>query len=369
MSTLYYDIQPVTSHERIGDVVERFFNRKNSYLKHYKNDIRVKFYKYINGKITLGIPLLRTIPEPSFIYGYSGDDIAHLYLKLSESLQPDILVFDVQKCVVLRGERNGERKVVNSDQGNRPVIYVKNFITETMLENSLLFESKRVDSILEVTEVELMKYFTYAKLVTKSRAEYDRRMQYISLYGRPLVVNSIGEKPSGENEGYEYYMNYIYSRDRFLKENRSIVSEAILPICYRGKFPYGYLRFNSKEDITGEEIEFASKFVRSIENHFMKNGIFPSVEDKMVVSDISSGGLSVVQFDKKFSKLYTEGNRLCFDLALTDEKVVNILATVKYNRQIENGVIRTGLQIEKMDAAALEDFNRYLSSLNDSGES
>lgn len=362
MKTSFTDLQAVTSSAKISDIANRFFLNKPSYLKYHKNDIRIKCYRYINEKITIGIPVLRTIPDPAVIYAGDNNDVAYFYLKFSESIQPDIIVFEVVKCIVMKGERNPERNIVNPDIDQQSGIYITNIITETMLENDLLFENKKYNTILEYTESELMRYFTYARLFMKLTNVNDRRMQFISDFNRPLTVNQIGEDPLNTSEDYEYYMKYIYPKDRFKKEYRSVKSEAILPVYYKNKIPYGYLQVNRSMDLTRKDIEIAEKFVKSIEKYFQKIDIFRVITDKLFIYDISAGGLSVIQFDKTYFNILNDNTGVCFDLILPNQKSINVFATVKHSRLLSNGVTRTGFKIEKIGSDDIEDFNSYFAS-------
>jgi hypothetical protein len=140
------------------------------------------------------------------------------------------------------------------------------------------------------------------------------------------------------------------------------ISEAVFPLFYKGKIAYGYLRINKETEFSETEIMMAENLIRSIEEQFYKLNVFPVMKDKILVQDISPGGFSTLQNQKKNARLFKNGNQVCCDIVLPDRRELNILAKVTYNKSRENGLIRSGMKIEKISDEEKTGLLQYLQS-------
>ena len=147
-----------------------------------------------------------------------------------------------------------------------------------------------------------------------------------------------------------------------MKSRKLSFSEVILPLFYRNKIPYGYLKAEKDSNLSDADLKLAEKFVKSIEQYLIKQEIFPVVTDKIIVHEVSLSGLSVLQHEKKNSRHFKIGSQFCYDLVIPDNKKVHLLARIKHNSPGGDGIIRTGFEIEKIDDSSIEDFNSYIKS-------
>jgi hypothetical protein len=362
MNDILSETQTITSRQRIKEIFDTFFIDKPVYLKYGKKDIRVKCYSCINGKVMAGIPFVKVIPDPVIIYSSIGNKIINLHLKKTGRAEFDVTYFDVIKCTLIVPARSFERYKISHNKDHRKVAYITGFITETILENSLMFESKKIGSIFNYAETELRKHFSSVRFLTKNVAQNDIRMQYVAQRRRGIVVKKLNDESPEDREGYDFYMKNIFSREKSVKSGSLPFSEAVIPLTYRNKIPYGYLSITKEITMSKSDLTLAENFVKSIEQFLLKQEVFPVVPENIIVNEVSLRGMSVLQYDKKNLRHFKIGNQFCCDLVFPENKKIHLLSRIRHNSPDGDGVVRTGFEIEKIDDNHIQDFKDYVGS-------
>lgn len=342
------EMEIVREPEKIRELYNSCFSGKTVFMKYYNNDIRVKCHGYSVGHVVIAIPYLKSIPDPAVIFSFDDNNIIHLNLKKTAAIQQDLFQFAITRCYLVPSSRNQNRSTIELTSANRNLIYITNLITETMINNSLIISHNKINTILNYAEKKMKQKFLFVKMTTAMEIPHDPRMQYIYANNDGYIVSRLGKHNYKKTPAYEYYMNYIYPGERTIKTGLYRISEAVFPLLYKGKIPYGYLRINKETEFTESEILMAESLIRSIGEHFYKMNVFPVMKDKILVQDISSGGFSTLQNQKKNARLFKNGNVVCCDIVLPDRKEINILARITYNKSKDNGLIRSGMKIEKI---------------------
>ncbi len=358
----FNDTKTITSRDQIEEIYSIFFSDKPAYIRYSGKDIRVKCSDCLNGKIVIDIPFATVIPDPVIVHTSIGNKTVHLYLKKTGRASLDNTLFDILKCNLIVSERGSSRHRITHDKDQKKVVYITDFITDTIVGNSLLTESNKISAVFSRAELELMKLFSSAKFVTKNEAPHDLRMQYITKRRKSIIVRKIDDADPEDKEGYEFYMKNIFHVEKPVKMRKLSFSEAVLPLYYRDKIPYGYLKVDKDSNMNDSDLRLAEKYVKSIEQYLIRQDVFQVVSDKIIVHEVSSAGLSVLQHEKKNSRHFKIGSQFCYDLVLPDNKKVHLLARIKHNSPGGNGIVRTGFEIEKVDDSQLDDFNAYLES-------
>lgn len=354
------EMEIIKEPEKIRELYNSCFSGKTVLMKYYNNDIRVQCHGYSVGHVVIAIPYLKAIPDPAVIFSFDDNNIIHLNLKKTAAIQQDLFQFAITRCYLVPSSRNQNRSTIELTSENKRLIYITNLITETMINNSLIISHNKINTILSYAEKKMKQKFLFVKMTTASEIPHDPRMQYIYSNNEGYVVSRIGKHNFTKTPAYEYYMNYIYPAERTIKTGMYRISEAIFPLYYKSKIPYGYLRINKETEFTEAEISIAENLIRSIENHFCKMNIFPVMKDKILVQDISSGGFSTIQHQKKNVRLFKNGNMVCCDIVLPGRGEINILGKITYNKSRDNGIIRSGMKIEKICDNEKAELLKYL---------
>lgn len=342
------EMEIIREPEKIRELYNACFSGKTVFMKYYNNDIRVKCHGYSVGHVVIAIPYLKAIPDPAVIFSFNDNSIIHLNLKKTASIQQDLFQFEITRCYLVASSRGHNRSTIELTSENKRIIYITNLITETMINNSLIISHNKINTIFSYAEKKMKQKFLFVKINSAIEIPHDPRMQYIYSNNDGYIVSRIGKHNYKKTPAYEYYMNYIYPGERTVKTGLYRISEGIFPFFYKNKIPYGYIRINKETEFTESEVCMTENLVKSIEEHFCKVGIFPVMKDKVLVQDISPGGFSTLQHQKKNVRIFKNGNLVCCDIILPGRKEINILGKITYNKNSDNGIIRSGMKIEKI---------------------
>ncbi len=356
------EMEIIREPEKIRELYNSCFSGKTVFMKYYNNDIRVKCHGYSVGHVVIAIPYLKSIPDPAVIFSFDDNNIIHLNLKKTAAIQQDLFQFAITRCYLVPSSRNQNRSTIELTNSNKNLIYITNLITETMVNNSLIISHNKINTVFSFAEKKMKQKFFFVKMTTAMEIPHDPRMQYIYSNNEGYIVSRLGKHSFKKTPAYDYYMNYIYPGERTIKTGMYRISEAVFPIFYKGKIPYGYLRINKETEFTENEIKMAENLIRSIEEHFYKINIFPVIKEKILVQDISPGGFSTLQNQKNNTRIFKNGNLVCCDMVLPGRGEINILGKITYNKSKENGLIRSGMKIEKISVEEKSDLMRYLES-------
>jgi hypothetical protein len=356
------EMEIVREPEKIRELYNSCFSGKTVFMKYFNNDIRVKCHGYSVGHVVIAIPYIKSIPDPVVIFSFDDNNIIHLNLKKTAAIQQDLFQFAITRCYLVPSSRNQNRSTIELTSANKNIIYITNLITETMINNSLIISHNKINAIFSYAEKKMREKFLFVKMTTAMEIPHDPRMQYIYTNNEGYIVSRLGKHVFKKTPAYEYYMNYIYPGERTIKTGMYRISEAIFPISYKGKIPYGYLRINKETEFSENDITMAENLIKSIEKHFYKIDVFPVIKEKILVQDISSGGFSTLQNQKKNARIFKNGNLVCCDMVLPGRGEINILGKITYNKNKENGLIRSGMKIEKISAEEKSTLMHYLES-------
>ncbi len=362
MKNTFNDSQTITSRDQIEEIYNIFLKNRPAHIRYSGQNIKVKCSDCINGKVVIDIPFETDLPDPVIVHSSLENKTIHLYLKKAGKANFDNTIFDITKCNLIVSARGSSRHRISHDKDHKKVVYITDFITDTIVGNSILSESNKLSAIFNRAETELLKTFSTVRFMTKNEGQHDIRMQYISKRGKGIIIRKIDDPNPDDKEGYDFYMKNIFLVEKPVKMRKLSFSEAVLPLYYRDKIPYGYLKVAKDSNLNDSDLKLAEKYVKSIEQYLHKLDIFPVVPDKIIVHEVSSAGLSVLQHEKKNSRHFKIGSQFCYDLVIPDNKKVHLLARIKHNSPGGNGIIRTGFEIEKIDENHIEDFKAYLGS-------
>ncbi len=164
----------------------------------------------------------------------------------------------------------------------------------------------------------------------------------------------------GKEEDYNFYINNIYKGDISLSSRNRYISEATVPIMYNNIIPYGYLQVNGSQPMSDGMFEVCRRMSIVIDQLLIKNNLFSPMEEKFLVADLSQNGMGFVFREKRHIRNFQENGKLCFDVMLLTQKKAVIGAIVKNISFLENGVIKVGCEIFKMDDTSRMNYEEFV---------
>ncbi len=361
-------ITTITERERFQDIFYKFFAVNDVYLRTKSGDLKIKFFGYTEGLAAFRIPFVKNLRENNLIFTRSGSNIIYAHMKFAEKQEEDMYILYPEKIQVITEGRREQRTSIANAAG-KAVLYTTNIISDFIIENSIALDLKKADKVKEILRFDMEKQFQHIKIYFCNEGASDPRMKYFMENKVPIFISDVSRQPTEQDQRkYNDYINNIYSKDYFLINRKKFVSEISVPILYKAKIPYGYIQINTFNALSESTVTLIKRMAIVAEEIFHKFGIFPVSEEKLLVSDISKGGLSIVFKERKFIRYFKERSLVYFDLIFPENKKASILAVVRNISLLENKIIKIGCEVKEMDALSEVNYDEFLEGIGQTGE-
>lgn len=352
-------IKTVTDREQFQFLLDNFFAGNPVYIKTSSGSLNLQYLGYSDGNVAFRIPLVKSLPENVVVFTRHKTNTIYLSMKHVERNE-DTFIFIPIKFQIISESRKEDRKLVGIE-GGKSIIYMNNLITDYNIERALSTAEKKIDKIKEMAEFELKKKFDHLKIVFMHEAKADTRLKHVLSTSSPIFMANLNVDPEpGKEEEYNFYINNIYKSDISLSSRNKYISEATVPILYNTIIPYGYLQVNSTQPISDGMFEVCRRMGIVIDQLLVKNKLFSPMEEKFLVADMSKNGLGFVFREKRHIRNFQENGKLSFDIMLPTQKKAIIGATVRNISFLENGVIKVGCEITKMDETSRMNYEEFV---------
>jgi len=352
-------IKTVTDKSQFQFLLDNFFAGNPVYIKTSSGSLNLQYLGYSDGNVAFRIPLVKSLPENVVVFTrYKANNI-YLSMKHIERNE-DTFIFIPLKFQIISESRKEDRKLVGIE-GGKSVIYMNNLITDYNIERALSTAEKKIDKIKEIAEFELKKKFDYLKIVFMNEAKGDNRLKHILNTSESIFMANLNVDPApGWEEKYNCYINNIYKNDIALSSRNRYISEATVPILYKNMIPYGYLQVNGTQPISDGMFEVCRRMAIVIDQLLAKNSLFSPMEEKFLISDLSKNGLGFVFREKRHIRNFQENGKLAFDVMLPTQKKAIIGSLVKNISFLENGIIKVGCEIIRMDETSRMNYDEFV---------
>lgn len=352
-------IKTVTDRAQFQFLLDNFFAGNPVYIKTSSGSLNLQYLGYSDGNVAFRIPLVKSLPENVVVFTRYKTNNIYLSLKHIERNE-DTFIFIPLKFQIISESRKEDRKLVGIE-GGKSIIYMNNLITDYNIERALSTAEKKIDKIKEMAEFELKKKFDHLKIVFMHEAKADNRLKHILSTSSPILMANLNVDPEpGKEEDYNFYVNNIYKSDISLSSRNKYISEATVPIMYNNLIPYGYLQVNSTQPISDGMFEVCRRMAIVIDQLLVKNKLFSPMEEKFLVADLSKNGMGFVFREKRHIRNFQENGKLSFDIMLPTQKKAVIGAIVKNISFLENGVIKVGCEIARMDDTSRMNYDEFV---------
>lgn len=352
-------IKTVTDKAQFQFLLDNFFTGAPVYIKTSSGSLNLQYLGYSDGNVAFRIPLVKSLPDNVVVFTRYKTNTIYLSMKHIERTE-DTFIFIPIKFQIISESRKEDRKLVGIE-GGKSIIYMNNLITDYNIERALSTAEKKIDKIKEMAEFELKKKFDHLKIVFMHEAKADNRLKHILSTSKPIFMANLNVDPEpGNEEDYNFYINNIYKSDISLSSRNKYISEATVPISYNNIIPYGYLQVNSTQPISDGMYEVCRRMAIVIDQLLVKNRLFSPMEEKFLVADLSKNGMGFVFREKRHIRNFQENGKLSFDIMLPTQKKVVIGAIVKNISFLENGVIKVGSEITRMDDTSRMNYNEFV---------
>jgi len=356
------NIKTVTDKSKFAEIFNKFFAKRASYLKAKNGNLNIQFLGFFEDKVAFRIPRLKSLPDLTIIYTRIESGTIYASVKPFENNE-DTFTFIPLKFQIISTQRKEDRKSVSEDDGSKSIMFVKNVLSDSLISTSLSMNEKKIDRIKDSIEQDLKKRFEKIRIVLINEAKFDARIKYIQENIAPILIEDLNKDPDEKQKKmFNHYINEIYSKDYKLSSQKEFTSEILVPILFRNIIPYGYIQVNNRTPMNDEFLSAVKKTAVITNELILKGNIFMPAEDKFLVADFSKKGLGVAFKDRRQTRFFRQDSLVSFDIILTTNKNAIIGAIVRNTSFMENGIIKVGLEIDKLDAISEINYDECLDS-------
>lgn len=355
--------------DRIFDSV---FTRHDVYLRIDDVNQVVELKEYRDGTVILGTTARILATDSCLLLSRLGNEL--YCARIVPAFESDVVTvvenkfqysFTLAGVQIIAAARKEERKSLATPvDGERKTIFITNLVSDSLLKDCFVHEKDRVEYFRDAIQDKLAGAYPYARVFFLHERFADERMKYFYRERKPLYIENLREAPKSDSEKtfLQFYKITIFQKDKNLN-TRTTVSEVSVPLFFKGVYPVGYLQVNNTLPITQEEFVMIRKVGASASEALSGSKIIKSAEDRLVVVDVSAGGLGVVFKDKTLLKFFKDGNYLFFNLLLPEGRSAAMFVVVRNINVMRTNVIRIGCQIVEIDALGQAHYEEFLETM------
>ena len=353
-------IRTITDKNEFHDIFYKSFANGSVFLKTANGNLKILFMGYSDGEAAFKIPYVKSMPPSCLIFVRVENVTIYAELGLISKEEDEVYTFRPVKMQSITVDRSGERKSVAA-QNEKSIVYISNLITDFIIEKSIALDFRKADRVKHTIISEMDTMFPQKKVYFMNEGMSDPRMRYFYDMGKPYLITDINDPKQKDNADYRAYIENIYSKDYFLINRKNLISEVAFPILYKQFLPFGYIQVNSTVAANESYYNIVRKLSLITSEIFARNNLFQIMNDRIIVSDVSKGGFSVVFKDRTYLRYFKEKSYLHCTMKITGSDV-SMLAVVRNIVLLENKIMKVGCEILKMDQNSSEIYEKFCCS-------
>ncbi|MFW5808485.1 MAG: hypothetical protein ACOCWH_05495, partial [Spirochaetota bacterium] len=268
-----------------------------------------------------------------------------------------LYTFRPVKMQIIGAARAEQRKTAG--RSGKELLFVTQVISDFIIEQMLSTESRKVDLIKSTVLNQIERTFPYSKMFFLHEGLSDIRMKYFYDKKSAYFIQSVGSIDK-KDPVQNYYYNEIYQKDYFLINRKQYISEGASALHYKNAIPFGYIQVNHTIPLQPTAFEIVQKLADVTEKLFVKNRIFKTLEEKLLVSDLSKSGIGIVFNDRRYIRYFQEKSYVHFVLILPDQLRLPLFAIVRNISFLDNKIIKIGCELLDVDKNVKVIYNNFI---------
>lgn len=340
--------------ETITDILimeEKFtkaFLGKNAFLKTGETNTVVKFLGVKNGVVFVDCSLGCAISENTLLFIRENETVVCAKVQIINRQNENIIAFRPLNIQLINAPRKEGRSKLSNAGSN---LYISNILSDYNIFDSLVRNKRQIDLLSNRFLENLEKSYNSCFINFLSGKTTDVRMNYFLSKRKPLHIIDVHKQ--FENPEEEKFLNYykiaIFNKDKNFMNNK-IISEASIPILYKGLLPIGYIQVNDIKQITEEDFNSIKRLGISASDLFSNKDIMLQFNEKITVDDVSASGIGIIFEDRIQLRYFKDNAYLYLAIFLPENKIISMLCMVRNINIIGNNKYRVGIQIVELDA-------------------
>ena len=333
------------------------------FLKTSNGNLKIAFMGYTGGQIAFRIPYIKSMPDTALVFARRTETTIYVELKTIEKQEAEVFVFSPIKVQLIHAARTEGRAAVSGEGKN--LMFISRIASDFNLSDSVALEKKKTAFVRDKVLSDLKKIFPDVIVHFSSEEMFDQRTIFFNEHAnQPIYIEDITKPPAADPSGmFAFYREFIYSKEQFNMKRRGFISEISVPILYRGMIPFGFITVYSTATLNPSAIQILTRAAALSAQMMVKGGVIREVcMERLLVSDISRGGIGIVFRDRKFVRYFKEKRTASFDLILGDGSQIPMSVIVRNISLLENKIIKVGCALKMVDEAHRAAYDAYIAA-------
>lgn len=353
-------IQTITDMKQCGELFVSYFSKGDIFLKTSNGNFKIAYVAYSSDQVALKIPLIKKMPAQCIVFCRLPGQTIYAQLVFDSAKGEDIYLFHSMKMQVITAGRAEERVAV---QSSKNLIFITKVISDFIIEKTLTFEARKCELIKLALFNSLDQSVQHKKYYQINEGMSDPRMRYFYDRKGAYVIPNIYDLDKND-QFHKHYHDEIFLKDYFLINRKQFVAEAAAPVLYKGAIPFAYLQVNHVVPLGSEIVDILNRLAHQAEKMFMQQAVFKTLDENLLVSDISKSGIGIVFKERSYIRYFQEKSYIHFEILLPDNLRVPVFAIVRNIGFLENKIIKIGCEILEIDPNARVVYDHYVNELS-----
>lgn len=358
-------IQTITDRSAFDRIFYDNFQGGDIFLKTSNGNLKIAFLGYTAGQIAFRIPYIKSMPDTALIFARRAETTIYVELKTIEKQEAEVFVFSPIKVQLIHAARTESRAAVSGSGEGKNLMFISRIASDFNLSDSVALEKKKTAFVRDKVLSDLRKIFPDVNVHFSSEEMFDQRTIFFNEHAnQPIYIEDITKPPASDPSGmYAFYREFIYSKEQFNMKRRGFISEISVPILYRGMIPFGFITVYSTATLNPSAIQILTRAASLSAQMMVKGGVIREVcMERLLVSDISRGGIGIVFRDRKYVRYFKEKRTASFDLLLGDGAQIPMSVIVRNISLLENKIIKVGCALKTVDEEHRAAYDAYIAS-------
>ncbi len=353
-------IQTITDERQCAGFFSSYFAKGDVFLKTTNGNFKIAFVGYVSPQVALKIPLIKKMPQQCIIFCRLPGQTIYAQLEYVSTKSEDIYLFTCMKMQIITAGRAEERV---SMQSSRHLFFVTKIISDFIIEKTLAFETRKCELIKLALFNSLGQSVQNKKYYQINEGMSDPRMRYFYDRKAAYCIRDIRELDK-HDPFHKFYHDDIFLKDYFLINRKQFVSEAAAPVLYKNSIPFAYLQVNHLVPFGTEIIDILVRLTKQAEKMFIQQAVFKTLEENLLVSDLSKNGIGIVFKDRTYIRYFQEKSYIHFEILFPDNLRIPVFAIVRNIGLLENKIIKIGCEIIEIEPNARVIYDHYINELS-----
>jgi len=358
------EINSTTITENYGQAFDKYFSKGDVFLRVHNGKIKVKYFGFTDGRVAVQIPQVNNLSGQHVMFCNIQGTMIYAYIKYLDKEEDNIFIFLPVRIQIISSGRDEDRHEVEGASKKQSLVFITNFVSDFMIQNSLALSLKKIDYIKDDIIDDLDNAFPYIKIHMANEGRSDARMKYFVSERIPIYIQDYTKEPSeSERNKVHYYINNILDTDHYMKTHKELVSEISVPFLLNGKIPYGYLQINGPTPFSKETVRSVKQFAISANSKIEKQNLIHRGQEKLIVTNMSRNGFGVTFNDRKVIRYFKEKSLVSCDVIIPGGRKCSVLCDVKHITSNDNKTISVGFNMLDADALGEVYYQEFIEEL------